>query len=240
MFQRTIVFCGAVVLVLAALSPVQGGFDVRINPSTGAVDLVVVGDMQALCYDLETTDPSNLWFTFTRWNTLADQGFGTMPLGTDDPSFFLTEVSMMPFPVTDGTVLSLGTPYVGPSNPSVSDFVFQYIWTPDTIENSVLSFGEVTFVPPSGPLPGDANGDGSVDGTDLNTVLSNYGVTSGGAWAAGDFNGDGAIDGTDLNVVLSNYGTTSGATAAVPEPCTLGLLALGAIGLLAYAWRKRK
>ena len=56
------------------------------------------------------------------------------------------------------------------------------------------------------PLPGDANGDGSVDGTDLNTVLSNYGVTSGATWAMGDFNGDGAVDGTDLNIVLSNYG----------------------------------
>ena len=57
-------------------------------------------------------------------------------------------------------------------------------------------------------LPGDANLDGSVDGTDLNTVLSNYGVTSGPTWAMGDFNGDGAVDGTDLNIVLSNYGAT--------------------------------
>jgi len=56
----------------------------------------------------------------------------------------------------------------------------------------------------------------------------------------GDFNGDGAVDGSDLNTVLSNYGTTSSATAAVPEPGTLGMLALSVIGLLAYAWRKRK
>ena len=49
----------------------------------------------------------------------------------------------------------------------------------------------------------------------------------------GDFNGDGHVDGSDLNIVLSNYGGHfTGVTAAVPEPCTLGLLALGAIGLL--------
>ena len=48
--------------------------------------------------------------------------------------------------------------------------------------------------------------DGKVDGTDLNIVLSNYGMTSGATWAMGDFNGDGAVNGTDLNIVLSNYG----------------------------------
>ena len=70
-------------------------------------------------------------------------------------------------------------------------------------------------------LPGDANLDGNVDGTDLNTVLSNYGMTSGATWAMGDFNGDGAVNGTDLNIVLSNYGTSSSAAAAVPEPYVL-------------------
>jgi len=96
---------------------------------------------------------------------------------------------------------------------------------------------QITFV--AALLPGDANGDGSVDGSDLNIVLSNYGTTSGATWAMGDFNGDGAVDGSDLNVVLSNYGSTSYAAAAVPESCTLGMLALGVLGLLAYAWRKR-
>ena len=54
------------------------------------------------------------------------------------------------------------------------------------------------------PLPGDANGDGTVNGADLNTVLSNYDQT-GMTWAHGDFNGDGTVNGADLNIVLSNY-----------------------------------
>jgi len=58
--------------------------------------------------------------------------------------------------------------------------------------------GSGSLIVSSSVLPGDANLDGSVDGTDLNIVLSNYGVTSGGTWFTGDFNGDGAIDGTDL------------------------------------------
>ena len=57
-------------------------------------------------------------------------------------------------------------------------------------------------------LPGDANLDNSVDGTDLNIVLSNYGTTSGATWFTGDFSGDGQVDGTDLNIVLSNYGSS--------------------------------
>ena len=50
-------------------------------------------------------------------------------------------------------------------------------------------------------LPGDANLDFGVDGTDLNIVLSNYNQT-GMTWRQGDFNGDGTVNGTDLNTVL--------------------------------------
>ena len=56
----------------------------------------------------------------------------------------------------------------------------------------------------------------------------------------GDFNNDHVVDGTDLNIVLSNYGHTASVTAAVPEPSTLLLAAAGLVGLLAYAWRKRR
>jgi hypothetical protein len=88
-------------------------------------------------------------------------------------------------------------------------------------------------------LPGDANGDGTVNGTDLNTVLSSYNLT-GMTWSQGDFNGDGTVNGSDLNIVLSNYNQSAGATAAVPEPSTLVLLGMGAVVLVGYSCRRRK
>ena len=74
-------------------------------------------------------------------------------------------------------------------------------------------------------------------------------------WAHGDFNGDGTVNGGDLTVVLANYnhndglygtfGPSSGSggssiTMAVPEPGTLGLLAIGVVGVLAWAARRKR
>ena len=95
--------------------------------------------------------------------------------------------------------------------------------------------GQVTVMD---ALYGDANLDGTVNGADLNVVLSNYNQT-GMTWSQGDFNYDGAVNGADLNIVLSNYNQTVAATAAVPEPSTLVLLGVAAIGLWAYGRRWR-
>jgi hypothetical protein len=100
---------------------------------------------------------------------------------------------------------------------------------------SVVAWGNVT--PPL--LPGDANGDGTVNGGDLNIVLSNYNLT-GMVWAQGDFNADGTVNGGDLNIVLSNYNQHQSVGAAVPEPGTLALTAMGLLGLLTCVCRKRK
>ena len=85
-------------------------------------------------------------------------------------------------------------------------------------------------------LPGDANGDGTVNGADLDIVLSNYNKT-GMTWAQGDFDGNGTVNGIDLNTVLSNYNQSEGVTAAVPEPSTCVLICVGAISVL--VWRRR-
>ena len=88
-------------------------------------------------------------------------------------------------------------------------------------------------------LYGDTNLDGTVNGADLNTVLSNFNQT-GMTWSQGDFNYDGTVNGSDLNTVLSNFNQHLSVSGAVPEPGTLGMLALGALALLAWSgWRKR-
>lgn len=56
------------------------------------------------------------------------------------------------------------------------------------------------------PLPGDANGDGVVDFTDLNAVLAQFGQA--GPSLLGDVTDDGVVDFSDLNAVLVAFGTS--------------------------------
>jgi probable HAF family extracellular repeat protein len=58
------------------------------------------------------------------------------------------------------------------------------------------------------PCPGDVDGNGTVDLTDLAILLSNFGTLSGATLEDGDLNGDGAVDLTDLAAMLSSFGTT--------------------------------
>lgn len=63
---------------------------------------------------------------------------------------------------------------------------------------------QVLFVLTPIPCEGDTNGDNAVNFTDLNSVLSAFGMTGDGL--EGDVNGDGVVNFEDLNVVLSNFG----------------------------------
>ena len=75
-------------------------------------------------------------------------------------------------------------------------------------------------------IPGDANNDGKVDGSDVTILAGNWqkGVSDGltASWEEGDFNEDGKVDGSDVTILAGNwqYGVDA-AAAAVPEPSTL-------------------
>lgn len=55
-------------------------------------------------------------------------------------------------------------------------------------------------------VPGDVDGNGCVNLTDLAQLLTNFGAASGQTHEDGDLDGDGDVDLTDLATLLSNFG----------------------------------
>lgn len=89
-------------------------------------------------------------------------------------------------------------------------------------------------------MPGDANGDRLTDGADYTIWADNFldATTPKGLWAAGDFTGDGIVDAADYTVWADHF-SPAATLAAVPEPSSLLLAAVGAGLLLACRRGKR-
>ncbi|MFN3167443.1 MAG: PEP-CTERM sorting domain-containing protein [Phycisphaeraceae bacterium] len=87
-------------------------------------------------------------------------------------------------------------------------------------------------------VPGDTDGDGDIDDTDLGTAFSNYTGPQGTGKtpALGDVDNDGDVDDSDLGTMFSNY-TGPVAPVNIPEPASALLLGLG--GLAALRTRRR-
>jgi autotransporter-associated beta strand protein len=92
-------------------------------------------------------------------------------------------------------------------------------------------------------LDGDANHDGIVNIFDINLVSANWDPTGPvAAFAPGNINHDTAVNIFDINLISANWNhtATNGGPAhsqAVPEPSTIVMALLGAMGL---AWRVRR
>lgn len=87
---------------------------------------------------------------------------------------------------------------------------------------------------------GDANWDGEVDESDFSILVNNWdpeGVNK--TWEMGDFTTDGAVGNDDFAIVLANWtGSVQSledavaSMSVVPEPATLGIMAIGTLALL--------
>ena len=121
------------------------------------------------------------------------------------------------------------TGFTPPLPSGVYTFLFQ------TASNAITFGLDFSVSAASGELPGDFNGDLTVDSADLGVWEGAFGETS-----AADANNDGRSDGTDMLVWQRNAGLTGAAAAvhAVPEPAG-ALLALGSLAGYA-AWRRRR
>jgi hypothetical protein len=68
------------------------------------------------------------------------------------------------------------------------------------VDATIVSGSGINWGGPVGPpVPGDLNGDGTVNGADLGLLLAAWGTPD------GDLDGDGDTDGADLGILLSNW-----------------------------------
>jgi hypothetical protein len=124
----------------------------------------------------------------------------------------------------NGASLAAGANYAGVVN--TQDGLFRILET----SNSGVSVTNYLAI------PGDANGDRVVDGSDFGIWNSNK-FTTGTNWSRGDFNRDGVTDGTDFGIWNSNKFTSADASGSlVPEPNSWIVI----ISLLAAFVRSRK
>ncbi len=105
---------------------------------------------------------------------------------------------------------------------------------------------EFSSPPPPPEIPGDANGDRTVNELDVAVLVNGLGRNSDAARSAGDFDENGTIDLFDLMILQNHFGESgplpafaAAVSSAVPEPSPLTMLAIAA-GTLPFTRRRMR
>jgi uncharacterized delta-60 repeat protein len=154
------------------------------------------GDLPwAAAYDMAIDQQGNIYTT----------GFGNIP-GTNEYQLFTVKVD------PDGNVCWTETfsndPILGPDfgnaiavNDNGDAFIAGGTWF-----DYHYYYATLKYAAPGGPIPGDLNGDGVVDGADLLILLSAWGNCADPDDCPADLDKNGIVDGSDLLILLSNWG----------------------------------
>ena len=118
-------------------------------------------------------------------------------------------------------------------------------WTQGDLENQNAGGMDAFIVKFWTPGPGDADGNGLVDSSDLAIWQQHYdplGLNE-NTFSLGDWNDDGLIDSGDLAIWQQNYDPLgvfgAAGTTVVPEPTTLSVLAFSGLVLLRRNGKRR-
>jgi choice-of-anchor B domain-containing protein len=182
------------------------------SSSAGAND-VDNGRTTLISRAVDLTEAPNARYNISYWRWFSNNA-GAAP--NTDP--FVVDIS------ADGGQTWVNVETVAPDSPQSGGGWYQHSFDPDDfiprssqvrlrfvasdfdpqslVEAAIDGFRVSYFACEDPAVPGDANGDGSVDLTDLNLVLANFGQ----AVTEGDVTGDGSVDLADLNLVLSQFG----------------------------------
>ena len=204
----------------------------QVDRATGQTSILgIAGGTWDINYYQITSAADSL--SLASWDSLADQDFdgngsgdGWEETGGANSGALAEAFLLGNSTIAAEAQVSLGNAY----NTSVDaqDLVFTY-----RNELGLVYEGSVSYV--FSAVPGDTDGDGDVDDSDLGTSFANYtgpvGASGNKTFAQGDTDGDGDVDDSDLGTSFSNYTGPLGPTN-VPEPASLVLLGSAGLGLL--------
>lgn len=181
----------------------------------------VVANLQAPDGSFYTKFDPALGYGFTETTVMA-----TLGLKTADPILYNSRSQI-------ASAIVMLEEGVAPSGD-----VYWQIGSPTSGSHGFLDGLTLELMPKPGP--GDTNSDRVVDAADYIALKRNIGKFYDASLGQGDLDLDDDVDWDDLQILRSNFGNVIVlAPETIPEPATLGLLALGVLPLIRRMKKKR-